>query len=101
MTVDRAQLQAQHGLEAQSVKLKCDAWVALRANVIQTSFQTQAALIQLAEFLIADTHVVEELESVGLVLAGSLNFDHIEDSVGFLKQGKGLFKLLSLYELKS
>lgn len=68
-------------------------------EIFKARLKTQTALLQLTKFLIAQAHIVEKRERVGLVSAPLLQVHYVEHAVRFLKQCECLFILLSIDEL--
>lgn len=69
------------------------------SQVLKAGFQTKATLLQLAQLLVAKTHVVEEGERVRFVSPARLQVHNVEDPMRFLEQRQGLLKLFSIDQL--
>ncbi len=67
----------------------------LGAHVVQTGLQAERALVQLAQLLIAKGHIVIDLYGDHLVSLALRGVNNVENTLGFLEQEEGFFKLLS------
>jgi hypothetical protein len=71
------------------------------AQVVEARFEAQRALFQLAELLVAETHIVKQGQGMRLVVgaAAAGQVDHVQHAVCLLQQGERLLKLLSVDQL--
>jgi hypothetical protein len=54
-------------------------------NVFKAGLQAQTALFELAQFLVAGSHVVKHLERVGLVAGRARHINDLDNAMRFLK----------------
>lgn len=103
LAVDSAQLKPKHGLEPKLVELVRGRHVLdlKAAQVVEARFEAQRALLQLAELLVAETHIVKQGQGVRFVVGAAAvrQVNHVQHAVCLLQQRERLFKLLSVDQL--